>query len=586
MSTQVQTYIFQGGVDLEKPYLSRKMGGLVDAINYEALPQGGYRMVDGYEKYDGRVTGQTDPAGSGAIRGVWVYQNTGYCIRDNAGGTAAVLFKADATSGWVAQTLSSYLKFDGGVTAFVEGETINGQTSGATAVVRRIARNSGSLGASNLTGLVVLTNVVGTFQDNENLRQGATVRAVADGVLTAHTLAPGGSYHFWNFNFLANASSQRMYAAGGVDFAFEWDGTYSVPILQKNGASFPSHIVAHSSHLFLGFGTDGILRNSSTGNPTHYLSTTGAADIGIGDAITNLRPNVGGVLFIACAGSLQTLYGDSSANWLLKRYSDHGGRARTMKEIGGGLLILDSRGVQRIDQTASFGDFQSLALSVSINRRLLPVLSLLTAGVAAVSKNKDQYRLFFGKAGYYLAFNAGRLVGITPVTLKHDVAVVAEGETTAGEELILFGDPLGSVFRMNKSFGFNGEMIQGALHFEFYPAGNPTQDKQYRKALFYMEIDGGQPSIQVRGKFDFDNGVAPSTDLRALTLTGANTGAAWDAGAWDTFEWASDGANEGIIYIDGTGQNLALSIYVTGSLSGSHIFESGAIHYSPRRLNR
>ncbi len=44
------------------------------------------------------------PAGSGAIRGVHTFQGDDYCFRDNAGGTAGVMYKA-TTSGWTVQAL-------------------------------------------------------------------------------------------------------------------------------------------------------------------------------------------------------------------------------------------------------------------------------------------------------------------------------------------------------------------------------------------------------------------------------------------------------------------------------------------------
>ncbi len=56
-------------------------------------------------------------------------------------------------------------------TQFVVGETINGQTSGATATVDEI--ESSGTGANT----IAISNIVGTFIGAENIRQGVTVRA-------------------------------------------------------------------------------------------------------------------------------------------------------------------------------------------------------------------------------------------------------------------------------------------------------------------------------------------------------------------------------------------------------------------------
>lgn len=50
------------------------------------------------------------PAGSGPVRGAFLYNNTTYCFRDNAGGTASVMYKATA-SGWSAVPFGYEMSF-------------------------------------------------------------------------------------------------------------------------------------------------------------------------------------------------------------------------------------------------------------------------------------------------------------------------------------------------------------------------------------------------------------------------------------------------------------------------------------------
>lgn len=73
------------------------------------------------------------------------------------------------------------LPYDGQSTSFVQGETINGQDSGATGIVT----------ADNTTDTILtIRDVRGTFQDDENLRSGATVRAVANIPTGAESITP------------------------------------------------------------------------------------------------------------------------------------------------------------------------------------------------------------------------------------------------------------------------------------------------------------------------------------------------------------------------------------------------------------
>lgn len=124
---QVDYFRLEGGLNLEAPTLSIKPGELIDVRNYEPMPLGGYRRMNGIERFDGR------PAPSAAY-----YWLIGVTIT----GTISV------------------------------GNTVTGVTSGATGLVLQV---------NSLTELVV-TKVTGTFVSGETLNvsaapQGTTTTA-------------------------------------------------------------------------------------------------------------------------------------------------------------------------------------------------------------------------------------------------------------------------------------------------------------------------------------------------------------------------------------------------------------------------
>ena len=122
--------------------------------------------------------------GSGNILGVALYKGDVYAWRNNIGGTAAVMYKATA-SGWTAVTLGKELVFTNGVLQINGGETVTGQTSGATGVVARTVLQDGSWGGTTLaSGRLILSSTTGTFQAGENLRIGGSVHAHAGGAAT------------------------------------------------------------------------------------------------------------------------------------------------------------------------------------------------------------------------------------------------------------------------------------------------------------------------------------------------------------------------------------------------------------------
>lgn len=167
MTQETPFYPLGGGLDLITPAIVMKPGKVIAGRNYEPLSNGYSRMM-GYERYDGRT----------------------------APSAATYLF----------------VNFDAGASAFVVGETITGFTSGATGRVLELATVvSGSYGASNAVGYVVLGRVSGAFIDNELLKNGGTTRATVNGVPTINAAPDDATDMRWSA--LAIADQRTLIAA-------------------------------------------------------------------------------------------------------------------------------------------------------------------------------------------------------------------------------------------------------------------------------------------------------------------------------------------------------------------------------------
>lgn len=79
----------------------------------------------------------------------------------------------------------SRLDYDAETSPFTEGEILTGGTSGATATIWRVVDNG-------TDGYLLLTDVTGSFQDNETITDGSGGSADADGVASA--VAPGADF--------------------------------------------------------------------------------------------------------------------------------------------------------------------------------------------------------------------------------------------------------------------------------------------------------------------------------------------------------------------------------------------------------
>lgn len=119
---QYDSIALAGGLDLITPTLSLKPGVARDAVNYECAVTGGYSRIKGYERFDGQ------------------------------------------TSPYSASYTLLTVTFSGSVTL---GDTINGESSGATAVVVAITATQ-----------VAITASTASFNVGENLRVGVTVFGV------------------------------------------------------------------------------------------------------------------------------------------------------------------------------------------------------------------------------------------------------------------------------------------------------------------------------------------------------------------------------------------------------------------------
>lgn len=163
-----QFFPLGGGLDLTTPAIATPPGRLIAAENYEGHPRG-YARIDGFERFDGRP-------------------------------------KPSEASYWV-------LNFDAGSAAISEGDTVTGATSGATGTALTDAVvESGDYGDGDAAGFLVLTNVSGTFEDDEELQVGGVTKCTASGT----ALENGADNDTDNDTWLRDAIEKARAAIGPV----------------------------------------------------------------------------------------------------------------------------------------------------------------------------------------------------------------------------------------------------------------------------------------------------------------------------------------------------------------------------------
>ena len=494
--------------------------------------------------------------GSGNILGVWQYKGVKYAFRNNAGGTAAVMFKS-STSGWTQCDLGRTVAFtSGGTYGIAEDDVITGATSSATATVKRIILDSGTWAGGDAAGTLVLYSQTGTFV-SETLNVGANINVATIGANSAATtLAASGRYEFVNYNFGGHSGTRRMYGCDGKNKAFEWDGAVYVPITTGMATDTPEHITAHRNYLFLSF-SGGSLQHSATGDPYSWSAVTGASEIGMGDEITGLLP-LPNVLAVFARNSTKILYGSSTDDWDFRPHSDESGAIEwSVQKIGSG-IYLDDRGVTALSAVDTYGDFKSSVLSKMID----PFFRDGALGRVQCSirvKEKNQYRIFFtDKSVLTLTLDGSKVVGFTRQLYDVQPTCCCSSEDTDGEEELFFGASNGYVYQLDSGTSFSGEPITAVIKFHFNHLKSPSIKKRIRRII--LELDSTLYTY-LNASVEFDYGDTESSS-RIFLLD--DTGGIWDVDDWDQFVWSGKSTASAPLDVDGTGQNFSLTVYYSG----------------------
>jgi len=517
--------------------------------------------------------------GAGPVRGVWRYKNTVYAFRNNVGNTACAMWKSSGT-GWQAVTLPEYVTFTAGAGNVAEGQTLT--QGGVTATIRRVCVRTGSLGGSNGVGIAVISNRSGgNFAAGAATTSGGGTMTLS-GAQTQYALQPGGRFEFVNNNFSGNVNNYRMYGCDGVNPAFEFDGTWFVPIFTGMPTDAPKFITAHRQHLFLAFGAS--LQHSGTGDQFSWSPVFGAAELALGDTVSGMQVVTGkdgtAALMVFTRNSTLTLYGTSISNWqLITSSRDTGAIPYTVQSIFA-TMYLDDIGITTTNVSQSFGNFEASSLSDRV--RPLLVQQAQRAVASVVVRNKNQYRLFFDDTtGMTVSFIEGKLAGITPFRLLHAVTCISESEEE--NVSIYFGSSDGFVYQLDRGRSFDGAPIDCFMQLAFSHSKSPRTRKRYRGAV--IELSGeSSGDLDVQGQFSY--GVSGTNPTNLLDLIYGAGGSIWGLSSWGTATWGAVGTFSIPLDVVGTGFNLSMRFSSNSDQELAHTITGVILQYMVGRNER
>lgn len=533
--------------------------------------------------------------GSGNILGCWTFNGNTYAFRNNALGTAALMYKASST-GWTLVPLGYSLPYAGGVVQINVGDVITGATSGATGTVTQVTLQTGTWGSTAL-GQIIFASTTGTFQNGETLKVSGTTKATASAASAAITLLPNGKYEFDNYNFYGGTSTQAMYGCDGVNRAFEFNGSVFVPLITGMVTDAPKHICAWQNQLFLSF-PGGSLQNSSIGYPYGWSAVTGASEIGIGEEITALINTVVN-LVVGGRSSVNMLYGNTSANFSLSLMNGGAGMIEWTAQQLNQPMYGDDRGLRNLNTTQTFGDFEIGTVTTLIQ----PLWAAKKkAGIYPVNsirvRAKDQYRVFFSDgSGITVYIGRGAQSALTilgavtapgapecmPFNLGKVVTCCCSSEDANGNEIMFFGSTDGYLYQLDSGTSFDQQPITAYMRLAFNNVGGPTQNKRWHKVTLECDATASSTLGLIAEYAYSDPDLSPSTEQDFLVQGG---GGYWDESNWDQFYWSATFEGLAECHVDGIGRNISVGVISVATYEQPHILHGLILHFSQRGLVR
>lgn len=513
--------------------------------------------------------------GSGKVRGVWKFNNKDYAFRDNEAGTECLMYESSST-GWQLVDLGAYTDFSNGTDTadigFVVGEQVKGSSSSSTGTIVDVVVTGGDWAAGTATGRVYVNSVVGApFPIELFTGQTSGAYATSSGKQQT-TLLPGGRYEFINENFYGATNLKGMYGVDGVNqgFMFTANGFRQIPTGMVNDA--PAHITEFKKHLFFSF-PGGSVQHSPKGDPGEvWTPILGAAEIGTGDEVSGFAALPGDALGILNRNRTYILRGSSVDDWVLDIYSDESGAIEWSIQRISNPIYFDDRGLIDFNAVQAYGDFKNASFSERVKKTLNANKNGVLSSIRV--RDKNQYRIFFNNSSFVIAsFEDRKKSGFTVCEYPVPVECTASVEDADGNEILLFGSDNGFVYQMDKGTSFDGAQVDAFIRLAFNFINKAEFNKEFLKAVF--EVDSTEAlSVSFTPDFDYGESEDITQDLSILA-----SGGIWDTSLWDEFIWGDQIISNPVAYLDGSGQNIGITLYTSHTYERVHTFNSVILHY-------
>ena len=444
--------------------------------NFEPSVEGGYRRIEGYDKYDSNLI---PPYGSPVVHG------------SGQSGTTLISGNIDTTP--EAGDTLTVAGVSGTYTIASSGVTFDGTNNRATLTLTTSLASSPA-NAAEVTFTSTTSNYlalgVASWEDTALVAKNDNIFSTS-GTGYTHINVPnygtplvnGGSQTSTSLDIDGLTSAPQagdVFKIAGVNLVYTvtadapalYDGsTFTVLNSAPADVVSATHVTEFKKALFFGRGT--ILTFTEPYTDDSFSVANGSGNINVGGVITGLvvfRQQ----LIVFTERNIQQLQGNTVADFTLQPITKDIGciEGDTIQEIGGDIIFLGPDGLRLLSATERIGDFGLAAVSKQIQKNITDFIAANTAYTSTVIREKSQYRL--------LGYN--------------------NNDTT---EVVLFANNDGYLYQMESGNSFDGSTIKTTFATPHLPIQDPRIRKTFYKLFLYTDPQGSV-NFDVSLKLDFN----------------------------------------------------------------------------------
>lgn len=349
-------------------------------------------------------------------------------------------------------------------------------------------------------------------------------------ILTARKNGSNQTEYFINSgqNFVSlGAATSLGGRVKGVDFNFDGehkiflvDGVNSPAVFRDsdNTLTFPSvpnevvgaeYVTVFKNAVFAAKGPN--IYFTAPYRETDFSAVNGGGVINVGHQITGLivfREQ----LIIFSRNKIQKIVGSSISDFRLDPIANDIGclHGDTIQEVGGDVMFMAADGLRLLSATERIGDFGLEVASAPITKDATQFINSTDTFSSIVLRAKAQYRVFAYNASVKTDVSRG-LIGtkfsdqgaamINWATTAGFKAYVADGRYVPGQELTVFANDDGYIYKLESGSSRDGGNIEAIYKSPFMSINDPQVRKTIYKLTLYTEVQG---SFSVDLNFDYD----------------------------------------------------------------------------------